>query len=182
MEGVKTVSEIAQDLGTNRQKIWRIVRSLNIQERFKDGNKATIADEDVTRIRAEFLRINEKAERTRADRHTDNGERYTASRSDTTAAAILEERLKAKEELLTAKDEIIADLRRQLEEQQRQADKTQSTIENLQATNTKQLETINELTAAIKAAQDNQRGNILLMAANKPRLLDKIKAVFNHEE
>lgn len=158
MEGVKTVSEIAKDLGTNRQKIWRIVRALDIKERFKDGNRAVILDEDVTRIRAEFLRIHEKAQSVHSDRRTDNAEKDTASRSDTAAAvevAVLEAQLKGKDELLAVKDEIIADLKQRLDTMQHNYDELNT-----------------------RFAETQKQSSAQLIAMARPKLLERIKEVF----
>ena len=186
MEG-KTVSQIAHEIGTNRHVIYRIIKKLNcspVDCSQTDTNGASGTEQGANNpLRygaSEVERIRDTYAIMQANKPTETDSKTASSKNEhreeiTSSVQILEERVKNREEMLAYKDETIADLRRQLEEKQRQAD-------SLQAANAKQLETIQELTAAIRDAQETQRGQMLMLAATKPKLLDRIKAHFQKTE
>ena len=157
MEGLKSVSQIAKELGTNKSKVWRIIHSLNVHERLADGNKKLFADDDINRIRAEFIRLSEGVPNVRPNERTDEPKQ-------TPKADRFEEpdRLKETyEERLAAKDEIILELRRQIESERQRND---------------------QLTELLRNEQENlrqqQQSMMILAAASKPRLMDKVKSFF----
>ena len=171
MEGVKTIREIADLLGTNRQKVWRIVRSLDIKERFSDGNRHMIADEDIPSIRSEFIRLSDKGADGQADKPVKAAEPSRSDKDGSDQAekeakiTILEERISLKDELIAEKDKRIAELKAEIEKDSRM-------IEDLQ-------KTIQDQAAALLKSQETLQGQMLLEAAKKPKLLERIKSHFS---
>ena len=173
MDNLKSVNDIAKALGTNKPKVWRIIRSLGISERSTNGNRTLYAEEDINRIRAEFLRLQDGKPNVHTNDRT-NDLKSTEKTESTSRPEIDLEQIK-KQVREETKEEVKVYYEMLIKEKDKRIDELKESLE-------KANDQIDELNETRKRDQSIIQAQLLTIASTKPRLIDRIKSHFAKEQ
>lgn len=173
----KTIKAIAEELGTNKAVIYRIIQKLGLNE---SEHSRTLAN-DAPNTKANTAKYyDETAQEAIKTEYLRRGERVPSNSEPNTREHLTEHPENARERSAEhqANTELIKTLREQIEA-------LQSEIEHLRANNDKQAETITELTALLSREQELRAHNLMIESKAKQgffaRLLSRTKRESNDQ-
>lgn len=175
MQTTRTIKEIAAELGTNKNVIYRIIKKLDLEpstrehsanacehSRTPKANSAKYYDADaINAIIAEYSRMYPD-DKQKKNEHPANAREHLES---------TRERSRTPE----PNTELIEALRSQIEQLKAENERQNETIKHHE-------QTIESLMRSLEAAQDISKAQLVIAAAKKPKLLERIAAKFKKNQ